>query len=119
MMNRRIRWGLGCAFGLAATAVLSGCSQFAQLQPVAGDAITAVNNATSDVVFAQGISVMEWPKCEFENKVYVCTGTTVDGQEIKGVAPDAEALSLTVTVGGKTLYQGPVIDVINEAGRTK
>lgn len=87
------------------------------LQPVAGDGVTAVNNATSDVLASEQVDVLTWPVCEFADNTYTCTGETLDGQPIKATATGDEDQRLTVTVGGRTIYQGPVQNVHDEAGR--
>ena len=120
MRGKRFSRGwLAAAGGIAAVAALAGCSQTAQLQPVAGDAVTAVNNAVSDVVAQAGVQVMTWPTCAFANKIYTCTGTTTTGQKISGITGSTEPLSLTVTVGDRKLYQGTVQDVIEQSGRSR
>ncbi len=120
MTGRRFahRW-LIVAGGAAAATALAGCSQTAQLQPVAGDAVTAVNNAVSDVVFQAGVEVMTWPTCTFENSIYTCVGSTTNGQKISGVTGSTEPLSLTVTVGERKIYEGSVQAVIEQAGRSR
>lgn len=100
-----------------AVAALAGCSQVAVLEPVAGDGVTAVNNATSDVLSRERIDVMTWPVCDFANEVYTCTGDTLSGEPIVGTTSSTEPLELTVTVGDRTIYQGPVQAVLDEAGR--
>lgn len=102
---------------LAAAALAAGCSQVAVLQPVAGDGVTAVNNATSDVLAREGVEVMTWPVCSFADGIYTCTGETVAGAPIVGTTSATEPLELTVTVDGRVVYQGPVEAVLEEAGR--
>ncbi|TXH39484.1 MAG: hypothetical protein E6Q90_16410 [Actinobacteria bacterium] len=116
----------GSRRGVAAAALLlavgtataaTGCSQVAVLKPVAGDALTSVSNATSDVLTSGGVEVMTWPVCSFADAVYTCRGQTVAGESILGTAPAATPLQLTVKVGERTLYQGPLQAVLDQAGR--
>lgn len=98
---------------------LAGCSQMAELQPVAGDAITSVQIATSDVVQSNvGTSVKTWPVCTADGSTYTCRGTMMDGQAIESTGSGSPVM-LTVKVGDKQLYQGPVSDVIEKAGRQR
>lgn len=114
-MTRRA--ALGTVSLLLTLGAVSGCSQVAVLQPVAGDGVTAVNNATSDVLAREGVDVMTWPVCSFDAEIYTCRGETLDGQPIVGTTSATEPLELTVTVGDRTVYQGPVQAVLDEAGR--
>lgn len=113
---------------------LAGCSQVAQLQPVAGDAISAVRIATMDVLSENDVPVAQWPTCTSVGNQYTCTGTTADGQEIRSTAlevapygatvdkygaPEDADVDLTVTVGPKTLYRGKVAQVLSKAGRVQ
>lgn len=113
----RRRTAAGAAALTLAVVTVAGCSQIAVLQPVAGDGVTAVNNATSDVLAKEGVDVMTWPVCSFDNSIYTCTGETLDGQPIAATTSSSEPLELTVTVGGRTVYRGPVEAVLEEAGR--
>ncbi len=114
MRRGRIGWA---AIALVVVGAASGCSQVAVLQPVAGDSVTAVNNATSDVLASAGIDVMTWPVCTFDDKGYTCTGQTVAGEPIVGKATATDPKELTVTVGDRTVYRGPVAAVLEQAGR--
>jgi hypothetical protein len=89
----------------------------AVLQPVAGDGVTAVNNATSDVLAREGVEVQTWPVCTFDEQTYTCQGDTVTGKPILGTTSATEPMELTVTVDGRTIYQGTVEAVLEEAGR--
>lgn len=114
MIGRKVA---GAALLAVAAGATSGCSQLAVLKPVAGDAVTSVNNATSDVLANEGVDVMTWPVCTFTDTSYTCTGATVDGQPIVGTANNDEAMILTVKVGDRTVFQGPVKSVIEKAGQ--
>ncbi len=106
------------AVGAATVALLVGCSQFAELQPVAGDEITSVKIATNDVLVDKQVDVLVWPVCSFADEAYTCQGTEVGGAAITSSVPVQEPLLLKVSVDGKVLFQGPLKPVITEAART-
>jgi hypothetical protein len=115
-----------------AVAALAGCTQAAQLQPVAGGQISAVRTATNDVLVDQEVDIQVAPVCEFEDPLFVCVGSTVDGEEIRSEAEvladfgEAETeygaytpadVSLVVTVGGDPIYDGDVEEVLVDNGQ--
>ncbi len=115
-----------------AALVLSGCTQAAQLQPVAGGQISAVRTATNDVLVDENVDIDVAPVCEFEDPLFVCVGSTADGEEIRSQAEvlaefgDTETeygaytpaeVSLVVTVGDEQIYDGNVQDVLVDNGR--
>jgi hypothetical protein len=115
-----------------AVVVLTGCSQAAQLQPVAGGQISAVRTATNDVLVDRGVDIHVAPVCEFSEPQFVCIGSTAKGEEIRSQArvvakfgatqteygADSPAdVSLVVTVAGDTIYEGNVEDVLIDNGR--
>lgn len=122
------------AAAAAALALVSatGCSQVAQLQPVAGAQISAVRTATNNVLVEQGVSIQVAPVCEFIDPLFECRGSTTEGAEIRS---EAEILSeygettdewgayvpadvsLVVTVGADTVYDGNVEDVLLRNGQ--
>lgn len=108
------------AVGVAAM-TLAGCanvqSQIAQLQPVAGDALTSVNVAVIDVLLEQGVEVLVAPVCSYEPTTYTCAGSTTAGQPISATAEGAEPESVTITVGGDKIFTGSIADVLTKAGR--
>ncbi len=102
---------------------LAGCTQIAQLQPVAGAEITAVRIATNDVLVDQNVPIDVAPVCELEGETYVCLGTTRVGAQIRSEARVLEAfgatktqygadspavISLKVNVGPKEIFNGQV-----------
>lgn len=109
---------LGAFAAIGAAAALAGCSQIAELQPVAGDKITSVQIATSDVLTSNNISMRVWPTCDIAGETYTCTGTTASGQTVTSSATGTP-LAIVVKLGNRTLYQGPLQDVIDSAGRTR
>jgi hypothetical protein len=113
-------------------AVLGGCSQVAQLQPVAGDQITAIRIATIDVLTESDVSVLVAPNCTDDGNTYKCQGTTMSGAPITSVAvveseygattdaygtPEQAKVSLKVKVGSKQIYSGTVQEVLDRAGQ--
>lgn len=109
LMQATVGAGLSVAF-------LSGCSQLAVLQPVAGDEIASVQIATSDVLTNSKVAVRTWPKCEVKDDGYLCVGRTAAGAPIESKAT-GEPLWLQVTVKGKRLYSGQLKQVITSAAR--
>lgn len=112
---------------LAGVASLAGCTQIAQLQPVAGAQVTAVRIATNDVLVAKGVRIGVAPVCELRDPVYVCEGTTLRGRPIRSeaqvLAPFGQSkteygadtaadVSLKVTVGSREIFNGKVEDVL-------
>ncbi len=114
---------------VAALIPLAGCTQIAQLQPVAGAEVTAVRIATNDVLVDKNVRIGVAPVCGLEGELYVCKGTTRAGQEIRSEAKSLEAfgattteygayspavVSLKVTVGPREIFNGQVETVLAE-----
>lgn len=114
---------------LSALIPLAGCSQIAQLQPVAGAEVTAVRIATNDVLTDNRVPIAVAPVCELENELYVCKGSARNGDEIRAEAKSLEefgatkteygayspaVISLKVTVGAKEIFNGQVETVLAE-----
>ncbi|MGB3673409.1 MAG: hypothetical protein WA988_03105 [Candidatus Nanopelagicales bacterium] len=109
------------ALATAGVVSLTACSQTAELQPVAGDKITSVAIATSDVVQSTvGTEVLTWPTCDADaaGTTYTCQGVMLNGEPITSTAT-GDPIALTVTVGGREVFQGLVTDVIEKAGRAR
>lgn len=128
-MNRALRKP-GCT--LLAVLALAGCSQVAQLQPVAGDAVTSVRIATNDVLLEESIPVLIAPVCTMNGADFRCTGSTREGEEIVAVAvtkaesgatkdqwgaPEPAVIDLDVSVAGKSIFTGTVQDVLDRNGQ--
>ena len=109
------------AAGAAALSGVAGCAnvqtQVAQLQPVAGDALTGVNIAVVDVLLDQEVDVLVAPVCTYEPTTYTCKGSTVDGAEILATAVGAEADTVTITVGGRQIFSGAIDEVLKKAAQ--
>ncbi len=102
------------ATAMAACAVTT---QIDSLRPVAGDKITGLNIAATDVLVSQGVEILVAPVCEYANESYDCAGTTLSGKKIAVTAAGAEPESMTVTVGSKTIYDGSIDEVLQQAAR--
>jgi hypothetical protein len=129
------RWTtMPAALLLAALALSSaGCTQVAQLRGVAGGQVSAVRAATNDALVWHDVAIRVAPVCGFDGSVtYTCAGTTTDGSPIASTAvvrsefgastgpygePAPADVSLVVTVGGATLYDGTVEDVLQRSGQ--
>lgn len=137
-MRRHTR-GLAAAVAIASVSV-AGCSQVAQLRPVAGDSVIAVRTATIDAVLASGASFRSAPLCTFEGTDYTCEGITADGQAVLGSGAEvdrdevpaefAEAVPewatpadsfvvLTVTIGDSVVFEGLTEAVLDDNSRTR
>jgi hypothetical protein len=121
-------------------AAVTGCSQVAQLQPVAGDGVTSVRIATNDVLLNANVPVKMFPVCTYEGTNYTCNGSTEAGLPIVSEAktyaaadlpsqyrtPDVKAndsevqqfIVMQVKVGPKVLYDGPTTVVLRKNGRS-
>ena len=120
-MKQRMTAALAAGVLSAGALVLGGCSnigtEIATLKPVAGDKLTGLNIAVNDVLLAKGVNVLVAPVCTFETDSYSCSGTTVEEQPIKATAKGAQPETMTITVGGKKLYEGDIQDVLTKAGQ--
>lgn len=127
-----IRVARATAAGLLSLAALTGCSQVAQLQPVAGDDVTSVRIATNDVLLNESVPVLVAPVCALDGADYRCTGSTQAGEEIVAVAvtkaefgatkdqwgaPAPAVIDLDITVGGKSIFSGTVQSVLERNGQ--
>lgn len=92
-------------------------SQVSTLQPVAGDAITELNIAAIDVLLREDVRVLVAPVCRYEAETYRCEGTTVGDDPIVVSAQGSSPESFAVTVGERTVYDGSIDDVIEQAGQ--
>lgn len=115
------------ALPIAVVLGASGCSQIAQLQPVAGGQVTAVRTATNDVLVDKKVDIGVAPVCALDGSTYVCNGTTADGKKIRSEAVVLEEwgatkteygaytpadVSLKVTVGRDEIFNGKVENVL-------
>lgn len=99
-----------------ATLLLAGCSQVAALAPVGGDREAGVRYAAIDLLLDAGIEVMTAPVCDqASDKAVTCAGTTLDGQDIRVVSPADDQARMVLTVGTRTVYDGEIQSVLDEA----
>ncbi|MDQ5973322.1 MAG: hypothetical protein QG661_531 [Actinomycetota bacterium] len=92
---------------------LVGCSQLSALAPVSGGPITTLRTAANDVLLEKGVEILVAPECTESDSTFTCAGTTIDMEPITVTSSDAEATTMTVTVGGTVLYDGDVKSVID------
>ena len=103
---------------LTGTTLLAGCgSQIDGLAPVGGDDITGLRNAAIDVLLERRLTVRDAPVCTDTGEGFSCVGSLTDGSEVVVVSPDADATTMTVLVGGMTIYEGSVQEVLDRAAR--
>jgi hypothetical protein len=105
------------ALALALTAItLSGCSQIEAIAPVGGDRLAEVRYAAIDVLLEADVDVLTAPVCELVDEVEVsCEGETLDGRTITARSPGDAPDDVTVAVGDDTLYDCPILDVLDRA----
>lgn len=118
MLSRTKRRWIGIAACVAAAPAFVGCTQVASLTPVAGDVVAAVGFATKDVLLDKGVEMKVVPVCEGVKPEFTCTGETLDGEAIVSKTSATDVDDLTITVGGKKIFEGSVETVITKAGRT-
>lgn len=125
------------AAALAAVS-FAGCSQIAQLKPVAGDAVISVRTATIDTALQKGITFKVAPVCTYQGTEYDCAGTAADGQPVTSVAtsydkPQVPAeyasqvpadakdsdtfIVMEVKVGSQTIFKGLSSEVLSQNAR--
>jgi hypothetical protein len=130
--------GYAAALTVAAMA-LTGCSQVAQLQPVAGDSLSTVRSVTIDTVLESGKQFKTVPVCTAEGEDITCQGLTTDSQvvastgqslaksdipsefadQVPGWATDSDTFVVAkVTVGQDVLYDGVALEALDEFGST-
>jgi hypothetical protein len=134
---RRLQTAVAAAC-IAAVAV-TGCSQVAQLRPVAGDALITLRTVTIDTVLDSGGSFKTVPVCSADGQQLSCQGLTSEGQavlsegqkltkvdipsefadQVPGWAKDSDSFVVAkVTVGQDVLYHGVAIELLDQTGRT-
>jgi hypothetical protein len=111
-MSRAWRWVAVCALSAGAVA---GCSQVSALAPVGGDDITTLRIAIDDVLLAARVQVLVAPKCAPVGEGFACKGSTTDGAAIVATSPAGEPRQVSVSVGGKVLFEGEVSAVVDKA----
>lgn len=101
---------------LAALLLLTGCSQVSALAPVGGNRVSEVRYAVNDLLVRDGTEILTAPVCEADDAGAVaCTGTTVSGDGISASSSATAPDRLLVRVGERTLYDGSLDDVLDDA----
>ena len=121
MTRPTTRFGTAGAAAVIVTMLLalSGCaSQIGGLAPVGGDALTGVRIAAVDVLLENKLGILEVPVCTQVAKSVSCVGSLTDGSVVTveadiSTTPD----TMTVTVGGETIYDGDVQAVLDKAAQ--
>ena len=104
------------AVAVLCAALLAGCgSQMKALAPVSGDKVFSLRTAATDVLVERGLAIRDAPACAADGAGYTCTGSLVDGSEVRVASPTADAATMTVRVDGKVVYEGSVQDVLDRA----
>ena len=99
---------------LAVAALLAGCSQVSALAPVGGDRITKLRIAAVDVLLADGVEIKVTPVCSTGDTQYDCEGSTMAGEPISVTGPVTGDLTMLLTVGDRTLHDGPVDPILEQ-----
>lgn len=123
-----------------AGAALSGCSQVAQLQPVAGDSISTLRSVTIDSVLDSGAQFKTAPVCTDSGTELTCQGLTSDSRvvlgtgqqlttpeipsefadQVPGWATDSDSFVVAkVTLGQDVIFNGVALAALDDAGRTE
>lgn len=105
------------ALVVAAACTLTACSQVSALAPVGGNREALLRFAGNDVLVSQGVAIRTAPTCTTGQDDIVCTGEAVGGTPIRFSGPAGDPLVLVVTVGDRTLYNGPAQDVVDRGAR--
>ncbi len=117
---RRAVTRLVVAATAAATAVaLAGCSEISALAPVGGNALAEVRFGAIDALQARQIDILTAPVCaaEPDTTTVTCEGTTTAGADIFVRSSTADDATIVVHVGGETIYDGALRDLLDEAAR--
>lgn len=94
---------------------LAACSQIDALAPVSGAAVTAVRNATYDVLVDAEVDILIAPQCSAVTSGFICEGSTVDGATIVAEATADAPYELTILVGEEVLFDGTAQEVLEAA----
>lgn len=130
----------GFAAAVAVTVVaLTGCSQVAQLKPVAGDSVATLRAVTIDTVLETGAQFKTAPVCQAQGEQLSCQGLTTDSRvvsssgqsltkpdipsqyadQVPGWATDTDSFVVAkVTLGQDVIYEGVALTTLDEIGST-
>ena len=113
MMRREL---VVSVIGASLALALCGCSQVAAIAPVGGDRLAEVRYAGIDVLTKAGIEILTAPVCEQSaDQGVACEGSDADGQVIRVESRSDAQDVVTVTVGARTIYDGSIQSVLDEA----
>lgn len=101
---------------LLAAPLLVGCSQINALAPVSGVPLSTVQIAASDVLMRKEVPLLTAPICTASDTEFTCAGETLKNEPITVRVPNDATQVMTITVGGKQIFEGPVQDVIEQSG---
>lgn len=107
--------GLAIVVALAASSLVGCASQIDSLAPVSGDDVSAVRAATTDVLLAQQVDILEAPVCAKSETAITCEGKLTNGSTVSVDAPLDAPDTMTVTVAGEVIYEGSIQDVLSAA----
>ncbi len=110
------------AFTLGVLSIaLAGCSQVQGLATQGNINVVYLESASTDVLLSQNIPLMSKPICTVDSATnYQCTGTTLTGEPVAVHVPGTnDDPIMTITVNGKQVFAGSVIEVINENAQVK
>ena len=101
---------------VALAATLTGCSQVQGLATQGNMNVIYLESAVTDVLLSQKVALMGKPTCTVDTSTnYSCTGTTLTGESIAVQVPGTdEDPIMTISVNGKQVFHGSVIQVIDE-----
>lgn len=102
---------------LVAAPLLVGCSQIDALQPVSGVPLSTVRIAANEVLINEKVAVLTAPACTETPTEFTCIGSTLKGEPIEVKVPNNVTQIMTISVGGKQIFSGPVQDVIEASGQ--
>lgn len=104
---------------LLAAPLMVGCSQIDALQQVSGVPLSTVRIAANDVLVQKDVPIKTAPICTETESEFTCTGSTLKDEPIEVKVPNDETQVMTITVGGKQIFSGPVQDVVEQSGEAQ
>ncbi len=108
------RVGAAITVALVGIAALSGCSQVKGLAVQGNMNVIYLETAASDVLLSQNVAIEKKPVCTVNDSAdYSCIGTAAGGVPITVTVPDSSGDPIMIiTLGGKQVFSGSVLDVI-------
>lgn len=95
---------------------IAGCSQVQGLATQGNVNVLYLESAVTDVLLAQKVALMTKPVCTVDPATnYNCTASTLKGEPVAVNVPGTdEDPIMTITVNGKQVFTGSVIEVIDQ-----